>query len=228
MSALSLEAGATAKGKTDSRAAKLRGTYWTKIILGCLIASIGVMLMLSPLHYAEVFVSVILPLAVVGLGLFLAYQALRQRKEGKSGLRTAIGILIVVLGLSMFYFWESVALIILLILAAWFLGSAVLSIKSALAQGGLSHEGVIPKLVFGLLSLNPGHNHILRAQCGGWHLVLLVRGHRPGGWHPVDPQRQCPEEGLEGAGSGGQDWRARLSLDGSNPTKARLLDGFVL
>ena len=153
LSALSLEASATAKGKTDGRAAKLRGTYWTKIILGFLIASIGVMLMLSPLHFARVFVSVVLPLAVVGLGLFLVYQALLHRKEGKSVMRTVIGIVIVILGLSMFYYYEFVALIILLVLAAWFLGSAALSIKSALAQGGLSHEGVIPKLVFGLLSL---------------------------------------------------------------------------
>jgi uncharacterized membrane protein HdeD (DUF308 family) len=153
MSALSLETNATAKGRSDKRISDLRGTYWSKILLGVLLASIGIMLMLSPLHYAEVFVSIVLPLVVVVLGLYLIYQALRHAKEGKRGIGIAIGVIIVILGLSMFYFWESVADIILLVLAAWFLGSAALSIKSALAQGGIKHEGVVPKLILGLLSL---------------------------------------------------------------------------
>lgn len=153
LSALSAESKETAQGRTDKRIANLKGTYWTKFLLGCLIAVVGVMLMLSPLQYAKVFVSVLLPLAVVGLGLFLIYQAVRKRNEGKSAMRIVIGAAVLVLGLSLFFLWEYLVIIILIALTLWFLGSAVFSIRSAMTKGGLSHEGVIPKLILGLVSL---------------------------------------------------------------------------
>jgi uncharacterized membrane protein HdeD (DUF308 family) len=152
LGALSLEAGDTAKGREDKRIAALKGTYWTRIVIGALVATGGVMLMLSPLQSAKVASSVVVPMLVVGIGLLILYRALRQSKR-RSWTMAAIGLAIVVIGIAMFYFSQFSAVLVLLVLAVWFLGSAALSIRSALRKTSVSEGGAAPKLVMGLLSL---------------------------------------------------------------------------
>ncbi len=152
LGALSIEASATAKGKQDRRISALKGTYWTRIALGVLVAFAGVMLMLSPLQYAKLAASVVVPAIVVGIGLLIVYRALFQGKR-RTWTMAATGSAIAILGIAMFYFSQFTAFLLLFVLAVWFIGSAALSIKSALGRSGLSHGGIAPKLVMGLLSL---------------------------------------------------------------------------
>ena len=152
LGALSIEAGATAKGKEDKRIAALKGTYWMRIALGVLVAFVGVLLMLSPLQYAKLATSVVVPALVVGVGLLVTYRTLRQGKR-RSWIMALIGLAIIIIGIAMFYFPQFTAMLMLMVLAAWFIGSAALSIKAALGKSKLSHGVAVPKLVMGLLSL---------------------------------------------------------------------------
>jgi uncharacterized membrane protein HdeD (DUF308 family) len=153
VTALSLQASATAQGKEDKRIKDLKGTYWLKVLLGGILLVGGVMLMLSPLHYAGIAFEKVLPVIIIGVGLLLMFRAFRQNENSNRGARMAIGAAIVILGFSSFYFWEYAAIIVLLILALWFIGSAVLSIRSSLGRTNVPRREFAAKLALGIASL---------------------------------------------------------------------------
>ena len=68
----------------------------------------------------------------------------------------SVGAVILILGIWMWRSWTFAAIIICLVLVVWFLGSALLSLSSAMQERRLADTGFWPKLVMGVLSLALG------------------------------------------------------------------------
>jgi uncharacterized membrane protein HdeD (DUF308 family) len=157
VSALSTEAVSTQQGKRDRRLSALRFTYRTRIILGALAMVIGALVLVFPYYTAMTLFSIILPLIIVGLGAFTVYQGIKAGIGGKArAIKVAIGAIIMILGFWMWGSWKFAAIIIVLVLVLWFLGSALLSLTSAMKERRRSNTGFWPKFAMGALSLALG------------------------------------------------------------------------
>jgi uncharacterized membrane protein HdeD (DUF308 family) len=176
VSALSTEARSAARGNKERRFSELKIAFRTRMILGALVIIIGLLLVLFPTYSAEALFSIVLPLIFVGLGAFTIYGGIGMRRErGASAIKIGTGAVILFLGVWIWFSWESAATVTLIIVAVWFLGSALLSLSSALKGRRLSSAGFWPKLVMGCLSLALGIATFV-APKGVLSLLMIMLG----------------------------------------------------
>jgi uncharacterized membrane protein HdeD (DUF308 family) len=174
--AFTVEASDTARGSPARWLANLRFKSVTRMALGAGLVLLGALLVLFPLMSAELLFTLVLPLVVIGIGLLMLVQGLRPRPDGTRAAKAiAIGAGVVAVGIALFFLWKLAALLILLILAMWFLSSAVLTFMHARSEGKASPRTPWPMLAIGLLSLALGIASLFFPK-GVVELLLVMLG----------------------------------------------------
>ncbi len=150
--ALSKEAVDAARGETAERLAALKDTYKSRMLVGTSVLLLGIAMVFFPIENAQLLFRLIIPLGVTLIGVLTIFLALTGRRWGKT-LGAGSGALMVGLGVGLIAFWQFEALIILLVLSAWLIASAVLSLGEYLHLVGGPRKARRGLLGIGLLSL---------------------------------------------------------------------------
>jgi len=131
-----------------------RLTWEFRILLGVIMLSISGILVMIALNQDNRLFSILLPSIVFLTGaLILAHGFFMGKRKEHSKKDIVNGFLIMIGGITMALLWELYLLIILLILAIWFFGSAYVSLKRVIKDKKEIPQGLWLSLAMGVGSL---------------------------------------------------------------------------
>lgn len=138
-----------------------RLTWEFRILLGVILLSVSGMLCMIALNKDERLFSVLLPTVVFFTGALILVHGLHMRRRKEHSKKDVInGFLIMFGGVIMALLWELYLLIILLILAIWFFGSAFVALRRVIRENKKIPQGLwlslgmgVGSLVFGVLTI---------------------------------------------------------------------------
>lgn len=139
-------------------------TWKMRIVTGAGLCIAGILLLLLALGYPWVFYSILIPVATCSFGILLLIAGFRQRARKECSRKDLVlGVVVFCTGLLMFVFWPFFVVLLLAVLALWFLSSAYVSLRRVMREKTAIPQGVwitigmgIGSLVLGVLAfVNP-------------------------------------------------------------------------
>ncbi len=160
----------------DKMAQEMRMGWQLLMLFGVAMIFLGIVVSLNAWIVFQGLLGMLIPLVILGFGVLTIFNGLRVRPLDRDSLkRTSLGVGLVIIGVIFFYadfIW--LALIVLLVLAAWAFVSAALSIKRTIGGRTSTPEGFYKRLLMGLLSLALGVLILLTPQEVAQFLILIL------------------------------------------------------
>ena len=161
----------------DKMASEMKIGWQLMMIFGVAMIFLGVVVSINSWIVFQGLLDWLIPLVIIGFGILTIVNGLRVRPlDGDSIKRTSLGIGLVIIG-AVFLYADFVwlAIIVLLVLAAWAFVSAALSLKRAAGGRLATPEGFYKRLAMGFLSLALGLL-IFVAPRGVAQFLILILG----------------------------------------------------
>ncbi|MDD1706176.1 MAG: DUF308 domain-containing protein [Methanoregulaceae archaeon] len=139
-------------------------TWRMRIATGAGLVLAGAILLLFAIGYPGIFYAILVPLFLCAFGVILIIAGFRQRaRKEYSRKDLVLGIVVICAGLLMFVFWPLFVVLLLAVLALWFLSTAYVSLRRVMREKTAIPQGVwitigmgIGSLVLGILAfVNP-------------------------------------------------------------------------
>jgi uncharacterized membrane protein HdeD (DUF308 family) len=141
-----------------ARIVNLRLSGGMRIALGALVFGIGFVLLLLAVGTTVLLFEVVVPALVVLAGIVLLSNGIRLRVRGEHAKKDVVRGLALIAGAVMLYlFWAFYVVLLLLILAAWFLSSAAVTLGRVVRTRGKLSQGFAFTLGLGVVSLLFGY-----------------------------------------------------------------------
>lgn len=166
METLAVSARDAHRGDPTTRLLDLRFSAVAQAALGLLAIATGAILLLLALGDTQLFFQLVVPVLVALSGLVVLAHGLVLHVRGARGAKAAVrGAALIAAGLVLYRFWLLYAVVLLLILAVWFLSSAAVTLARVVRTRGRLPQGFAFTLGLGLASL----------VFGAWAFVNPVR-----------------------------------------------------
>jgi uncharacterized membrane protein HdeD (DUF308 family) len=166
METLAVSARDARRGDATARLLDLRFSAAAQAGLGLLAIATGAILLLLGLGETRVLFQLIVPALVAISGVVVLAHGLVLHVRGARGAKAAVrGIALVAAGLLLYRFWLLYAVVMLVVLAVWFLSSAAVTLARVARTRGRLPQGFAFTLGLGLASL----------VIGAWAFVNPVR-----------------------------------------------------
>jgi uncharacterized membrane protein HdeD (DUF308 family) len=142
------------RGDPLGRIADLRLSGGMRMALGGLVFALGAALLLFALGQTALLFEAVIP-ALVGLaGVLLLAHAVVLRARGEHGRKDAVrGLALAAGGVLLYLYWPLYLVLLLLLLAVWFLSSAAVTLARVVRTRGKLPQGFAFTLGLGLVSL---------------------------------------------------------------------------
>ena len=141
-----------------ARIADLRLSGGMRMALGGLVAAIGAALLLLALGSVELFFELVVPALVALAGVLLLAHGVLLRARGIQGWKDVVrGLAMLAGGVLLFLFWTLYLVLLLVLLAVWFLSSAAVTLARVVRTRGKVPQGFAFTVVLGAASLLFGY-----------------------------------------------------------------------
>lgn len=141
-----------------ARIADLRLSGGMRMALGGLVAAIGAVLLLLAIGSVELFFELVVPALVALAGVLLLAHGVLLRARGIQGWKDVVrGLAMLAGGVLLYLFWALYLVLLLVLLAVWFLSSAAVTLARVVRTRGKVPQGLAFTAVLGAASLVFGY-----------------------------------------------------------------------
>ncbi len=158
-----------------ARIADLRLSGGLRMGLGGLVLAIGAVLLLLALGTVGLFFEVVVPALVTLVGVLLLAHGAVLRARGIQGWKDVVrGLAMLAGGALLYLFWALYLVLLLVLLAVWFLSSAAVTLARVVKTRGQLPQGLVFTVVLGAASLLFGYWAFVEPERLVRVLVLLL------------------------------------------------------